>query len=453
MKFEVPSIARSVAMYFIIAGIITLSTLAVGVRFFSSQFNELAVAGNLAGAAEDIEDALILSGDSIDLDLSEIERWGYDALFGNIGYRVIDGRTSELLLSNAQGNSRSLIDSIPMDVPKGSSDLTQEDASVYRMRTSIEGKDIIIDLARSDRLGELAGEAVVPAVIESAIATILVAAVLFLASLLFASRRISAYVKDMANSLVAAAGKPGSDLVVDETRIPSELKPLALAFRSAVNEVIASHEAEKRFTENAAHELKTPLTIARLSIEKAPGLDKGVKSELLQQIDATAIMVERLLEVSRAQQNASSRHQSVDLVEVAHTVRTLMQPLASRERVRIEICTQGGGLEIESDHTAWVIAIKNLVENALLHAVGVSLIRILVLPDQVVIENDGSSIRPEDRLHIFERFFRGKEVTGKGGGGLGLSIVKQVVESVGASIEHSDRHPTGSVFRIRFRET
>ena len=450
VRTRTPSIARTVATYFVVAGLLTLGALALGVQFFATQYNDLAVAGALSGAAEDIAESLDVTEHDVTLNLSEIEVWGYDALFGNLGYRVLDARNSELLLSNAGDKAQSLISRFPTDIPDGSSANIVGDASAYRMRASLKGRELIIDVVRSDRLGELAGEAVVPAVTESAVAAILLAAILFLGSLVFASRRISVYVGDMAGDL-AKAGRSGGDVAMDAAAVPAEMKPLAEAFRSAVEDVLASHEAEKRFTENAAHELKTPLTIARLSIERAKGLEQTEKEELLEQIDATATMIERLLELARAQQNASFRHQQVDMVEVASTVKTLMQPLAERAQVTIEVCEKDGGLQIESDRTAWIVAIKNLVDNALNHAVGVSFVRVTAFSDQITVENDGSSISPDDKMHIFERFFRGGESTADGGGGLGLSIVRQIAEAAGASIEHADRNPTGSIFRIQFK--
>ncbi len=449
MRTKTPSIARVVTTYFIVAGLLTLGVVALGVRLFATQYNELAVAGALSGAAEDIAKSLDASEHEVTLNLSDIESWGYDALFGNLGYRVLDAHTSELLLSNAGDKAQSLISRIPMDIPDGSSAGIVGDSSAYRMKASVEGRDFIIDVVRSDRLGELAGEAVVPAVTESVFAAILGAAMLFLASLLFASRRISLYVKDAARDL-AKAGRSGGDIAMDETAVPSEIKSLAEAFKSAVEDVLASFEAEKRFTENAAHELKTPLTIARLSVEKARGLEQAERDELLEQIDTAATMIDRLLELSRAQQNASLRHQRINIVEIATTVRTLMQPLAERAHATIEIQERDGGLQIESDRTAWIVALKNLVDNALKHAVGVSFVCVTVFPDQIIVENDGSSISPDDKMHIFERFFRGGSSMADGGGGLGLSIVKQIAEAAGASIEHADRNPTGSVFRIGF---
>ena len=102
-----------------------------------------------------------------------------------------------------------------------------------------------------------------------------------------------------------------------------------------------------------------------------------------------------------------------------------MQPLAERAHATIEIQERDGGLQNESERTAWIVALKNLVDNALKHAVGVSFVCVTVFQDQIIVENEGSSISPDDKMHIIERFLRGGSSMADGGGGMALSKVKQ----------------------------
>jgi signal transduction histidine kinase len=236
---------------------------------------------------------------------------------------------------------------------------------------------------------------------------------------------------------------------VESANVPVELAPLADAFRAAVSDMLEAYEAQKRFTENAAHELKTPLTVARISIEKFRGIDESERSELLNRIDVTAEMVQRLLELSRAQQKSAFRTQKFSMLDVLETVRDMLSPVAEKQGVTIIIESSVSDLCFLGDRTAWIVAIKNLVDNALKHAEGVTTIDMVLDWEQLRVENDGSSIKGEHRAHIFERFFRGG-ASKISSGGLGLSIVQEIVESSGGSIRHFDRQPSGSSFIIAF---
>ena len=106
--------------------------------------------------------------------------------------------------------------------------------------------------------------------------------------------------------------------------------------------------------------------------------------------------------------------------------------------------------DVVTDEITRAFALKNLVENALVHADGVTEVIITIQDDRITVENDGRSMDPAEKPFIFDRFFRGRRMTSRGSGGLGLSIVQQVVLAHGATIRHADRAPSGSIFTIQF---
>src|SRR5262249_34075688 len=96
-------------------------------------------------------------------------------------------------------------------------------------------------------------------------------------------------------------------------------------------------------------------------------------------------------------------------------------------------------------------AVRNLIENALVHTAPGTEVIVEVDPEGAIsVEDSGPGIPVEDRLHIFERFWRGKGVRAAGAG-LGLAIVMEIVRAHGASITVSDRTPRGARFDLRFR--
>ncbi len=402
----------------------------------------------MSGTAEDIAQALTVVDNVWSVDLKSIEAWGYDALYGNIGYRVVDHESGKILLSSDAGRARSIMALLPLTLKTDQTIALDDGLVVYRLPAIIDSYSVYIDVARSDRLGELAKEAVVPAITEAVFASILLAVIVFTAALLLTTRRVSKSIRSIATLLVdSAANQREPD--VESVDVPVELAPLADAFRAAVSDMLEAYEAQKRFTENAAHELKTPLTVARISIEKLRGIDESERENLLKRIDVTAEMVQRLLELSRAQQKSAFRTQIVSMPDVLKTVRDMLAPVAEKKGVAITIDSSVIDLCIVGDRTAWIVAIKNLVDNALKHAEDVTTVNMVLSRDQLRIENDGSSIKCEHRAHIFERFFRGG-ASKISSGGLGLSIVQEIVESSGGSIRHFDRQPSGSSFVISF---
>jgi two-component system, OmpR family, sensor histidine kinase TctE len=96
-------------------------------------------------------------------------------------------------------------------------------------------------------------------------------------------------------------------------------------------------------------------------------------------------------------------------------------------------------------------ALRNIVENAIHHAPADTEVRIVVLPDgAVTVEDGGPGISREDRQHIFERFWRGRN-TNTPGAGLGLSIVAEIVRIHGGQIDVADAPGGGALFKLTFR--
>jgi signal transduction histidine kinase len=95
-------------------------------------------------------------------------------------------------------------------------------------------------------------------------------------------------------------------------------------------------------------------------------------------------------------------------------------------------------------------ALRNLIENALVHTAPRTEVVVEVDPESAIsVQDSGPGIPAEDRLHIFERFWRGKGVRADGAG-LGLAIVMEIVRAHGASITVSDGAPRGARFDLRF---
>jgi signal transduction histidine kinase len=141
----------------------------------------------------------------------------------------------------------------------------------------------------------------------------------------------------------------------------------------------------------------------------------------------------------------------VDLRQLGEEVVGSMAHLALAAGRSIAVIGADCPVVVIGDAAAITDALRNLIENALVHTPPGTEVIIEVDPNGAIsVQDSGPGIPAEDRQRIFERFWRGKGVR-TDGAGLGLAIVMEIVRAHGASISVSDRAPRGSRFDLRFR--
>ena len=230
-----------------------------------------------------------------------------------------------------------------------------------------------------------------------------------------------------------------------------------------LTERLETNEAERRrFVADASHELKTPLASIRLlsdSIVQSEGMDGETMREFVADIGDEAKRLQRttekLLTLSRLDNEVSFVPEPVDLKQAALDALTLLRPLAQEKGVRLRSELREGcvvmGSRDDMDHI-----LSNLIENAIKYNVpgGSVLVRLQAGEDLVSlsVEDTGIGIPEADRPNIFERFYRVDKARSReaGGSGLGLSIVHDAVRAYGGSITVGQNKPQGTVFTVQF---
>lgn len=247
----------------------------------------------------------------------------------------------------------------------------------------------------------------------------------------------------------AAAISPGdSDVRLPLDDLPSEVLPLVTAVNAALDRLEKGFEMQRRFTANAAHELRTPLAILSAGLEALPPtceverlrLDAERMSRLVSQLLRVARLDARPLDVSRI----------IDLGEVAREVVEHLAPWAMRQGRSLALESAEGPVVVQGDRDAVADAIRNLVENALTHSPQGGEVAVQVDGQGAVSVLDGGpGVPTELRERIFERFWRSPERRGSGvGAGLGLSIVAETARAHAGEVTVGEAPGGGARFTM-----
>lgn len=206
-------------------------------------------------------------------------------------------------------------------------------------------------------------------------------------------------------------------------------------------------EQQKRFTANAAHELRTPLAVLRARID---GQQPSPERETLQRdVDRMARLVDQLLAVARLEARLVTLSDGVDLVAVARDTVARLFPLALSNGRELALTAPNRPVTVRGDAYALEDALRNLIDNALRHGPPGENVEVTVSADPPALEvaDRGPGVPAAVRPHLFEPFSRGDS---KGGAGLGLAIVAETAAIHDASVAVEDRPGGGARFRLSF---
>jgi heavy metal sensor kinase len=242
-----------------------------------------------------------------------------------------------------------------------------------------------------------------------------------------------------------------------------ELKHLADTFDSMIGRLERTFEQQRQFVQDASHELRTPLAAIRTNIEVAemdPSLSEEETRELLETIKAQTERLTRLsddLLVLSANERGIPELAPLPLLDMARDVVRNLAPLAATRQVIIEVAGDAN-LEAVGDGDLLFRALSNLVDNAIKYSGEGKRVWVSVARQdgaaEVSVRDNGPGIPEEQRERIFERFYRVDKGRSRaqGGIGLGLAIVRELIESMGGEVSVESTPGTGATFRVRLRE-
>ena len=268
------------------------------------------------------------------------------------------------------------------------------------------------------------------------------------------------------DSLVTAIRQLDSERLGDrlafEGTMVDEIAVLTGAFNELLSRLEASVQTMRRFTADASHEIRNPLTILRTGFEVAlrrPRSAEEYQSLLrkhLQEIDRLQRVVEGLLAFARQEPGRETPivRERLDFSRLVAESAASFEEMATERQVDFA-CRIVPGLEVLGDAGLLRLIGFNLIDNALKHSPEGSAIEVSVTPQdddlRLVVADRGRGVPEQDRPRIFERFFRNDPEPGPTAvGGLGLSVVRWVAETHGGSVRLLDPDPNaaGAAFEV-----
>ncbi|MGW8228801.1 MAG: ATP-binding protein [Gammaproteobacteria bacterium] len=256
-----------------------------------------------------------------------------------------------------------------------------------------------------------------------------------------------------------ARREPGFLEPIDIGPVPREIRPLATALNDLLHRLAQALEMERRFTDDAAHELRTPLAALKTQAQVAlRATDEQERNNALTQIikgvDRASHLLQQMLTLARLHSSDEKLPtESVRLYKLAADIVAQLAPLALAKH--IDLALEGDeSATLEVNSVSLELLIRNLIGNAINYtpAHGDVQVNIQTSNDETVltVKDSGPGIDPELLERVFDRFFRipGQQASGCG---LGLTIARQSVELLNAELELKNRTDgPGLIAQVRF---
>ncbi|MEK7687810.1 MAG: HAMP domain-containing sensor histidine kinase, partial [Pseudomonadota bacterium] len=228
-----------------------------------------------------------------------------------------------------------------------------------------------------------------------------------------------------------------------------EIVPLVHAVNQALERLEAGYRAQRDFTADMAHELRTPLAIMRARVD---ALDPGPAQEALRtDIVGMARTVGQVLDIAELESFVVGSDAKADLHAVCSDAVAFMAPLAVGLSKTIALTGAEGPVWVRGHADALFRAVRNLVENAIRHTPAGGQIEVEVMADGTVhVLDDGPGVPEADHEQVFRRFWR-RDRAQADSRGLGLAIVARVAEAHGGTVGVENRPEGGAMFTLRLQ--
>lgn len=240
-----------------------------------------------------------------------------------------------------------------------------------------------------------------------------------------------------------------------------EVGRLSTTFNEMLDRLEASFKKERQFTSDASHELRTPVAIISAQAEQGLALLKNKQNkecaDAFMSIQAEcrkmSYLISQLLMLNKSDEGKYELNlETLDLNLIAEEVANEFKSLSSKKEIKIIFNSQDNIL-INADQTLITRMLINLVDNATRYTSSGGTVKISLLKENdsavIKVSDTGKGIEKKDIDHIFDRFYQANEARNGQGSGLGLSIVKWIVQVHKGEVSVESEPGKGSTFTVR----
>lgn len=224
--------------------------------------------------------------------------------------------------------------------------------------------------------------------------------------------------------------------------VPDEVIPLVKELNQLFGALEKALENERRFTDDAAHELRTPLSALKTQVQVALRATSAEQQKeslnyVLSGVDRMSHLINQMLTLARLDSSYNHKAGEVDISQLVHSVERQLSDRIESKNLHVEYIPDDD-TRIYTEATGLEILLRNIIENAINHSPQSSKVSIEVSRDgtdmTITVSDSGPGIDPADRERVFERYYRkpGQQQTGSG---LGLSIARRCADLLGARLE------------------
>jgi two-component system, OmpR family, sensor kinase len=231
----------------------------------------------------------------------------------------------------------------------------------------------------------------------------------------------------------------------DDAQLPAEIVPFLVANNRLLARVAESVALQRRFVADAAHELRSPLTVLLLQAERLELSEMSTQARerftsLRNGLMRTRALIEQLLTLAHVQEANGDESNRTLVAQGFRRVLEDLVPIAQARQVDIGVIGDTDAW-VPASETDLAMLLKNLVDNAIRYTPSGGRVDLSVHTDDgrtsIVIEDTGPGIPEDERERVFDRFYRVLG-TGQSGSGLGLSIVQTIARRIGARVTLGD---------------
>jgi len=230
-----------------------------------------------------------------------------------------------------------------------------------------------------------------------------------------------------------------------EAQMPAEIMPLVSAINSLLARLDAGVARQRRFTANAAHELRTPIAIMRARADNPE--NDSLREDFRRSLRRMRTIAEQLLALARLNERQGLAFEEIDLAQATLATVADYMPLVIENGRRIEFEPPQQRTKVRADRRALESILSNLIDNALRSEPNGGVIVVRANGNGVVeVVDHGAGVAAAERELVFEPFWRKSDATP--GTGLGLAIVKELVEAHHGKVWVEETPGGGATFAI-----